>query len=54
MDDTRYLEIGVWKGSTVCSAMFNNNAFIYCIVNIKYIKYINKRYCAIYSSGFPL
>jgi hypothetical protein len=33
MDDTRYLEIGVWKGSTVCSAMFNNNAFIYCIDN---------------------
>lgn len=24
MDDARYLEIGVWKGSTLCSAMFEN------------------------------
>ena len=26
MEDARYLEIGVWKGSTLCSAMFKNEA----------------------------
>jgi hypothetical protein len=25
MSDARYLEIGVWKGSTVCAAMCENN-----------------------------
>jgi len=25
LDDARYLEIGTWKGSTLCSAMYNNN-----------------------------
>ena len=25
MDDARYLEIGTWKGSSICSAMCNNN-----------------------------
>jgi hypothetical protein len=32
-DDARYLEIGTWKGSSVCSAMYNNNAKIICIDN---------------------
>lgn len=32
-DDARYLEIGTWKGSTVCSAMYNNNAKVICIDN---------------------
>ena len=32
-DDARYLEIGTWKGSSVCSAMYNNNAKILCIDN---------------------
>jgi len=32
-DDARYLEIGTWKGSSVCSAMYKNNATIVCIDN---------------------
>ncbi len=32
-DDIRYLEIGSWKGSSVCSAMCNNKANIVCIDN---------------------
>lgn len=31
--DARYLEIGTWKGSSVCSAMFNNKAKVVCIDN---------------------
>lgn len=33
MDDARYLEIGTWKGSTVCSAMYGNKAKVVCIDN---------------------
>lgn len=33
LDDARYLEIGTWKGSSVCSAMVNNRAKILCIDN---------------------
>lgn len=33
MDDARYLEIGTWKGSSVCSAMCKNKATIVCIDN---------------------
>jgi len=32
-NDARYLEIGTWKGSSVCSAMCNNNAKVVCIDN---------------------
>jgi hypothetical protein len=32
-DDARYLEIGTWKGSSVCSAMYENNATVLCIDN---------------------
>ena len=32
-DDSRYLEIGTWKGSTVCSAMYGNKAKVVCIDN---------------------
>jgi hypothetical protein len=32
-EDARYLEIGTWKGSSVCSAMFNNKAKVVCIDN---------------------
>jgi predicted O-methyltransferase YrrM len=32
-DDARYLEIGTWKGSSVCSAMCGNKATIVCIDN---------------------
>jgi hypothetical protein len=32
-DDARYLEIGVWKGSSVCSAMCGNKATVVCIDN---------------------
>lgn len=32
-DDARYLEIGTWKGSTVCSAMYKNKAKVLCIDN---------------------
>jgi len=31
--DARYLEIGTWKGSSVCSAMCNNRAKVTCIDN---------------------
>lgn len=31
--DIKYLEIGTWKGSTVCSAMCNNNNTVVCIDN---------------------
>jgi hypothetical protein len=33
MNDARYLEIGVWKGSSVCSAMYGNTAKVVCIDN---------------------
>ena len=32
-EDARYLEIGTWKGSSVCSAMFGNKATVVCIDN---------------------
>lgn len=32
-DDARYLEIGTWKGSSVCSAMYGNKATVVCIDN---------------------
>lgn len=32
-DNARYLEIGTWKGSSVCSAMCNNKAMVVCIDN---------------------
>jgi len=31
--DARYLEIGTYKGSSVCSAMCNNKAKVVCIDN---------------------
>jgi hypothetical protein len=33
IEDARYLEIGSWKGSSVCSAMYNNKATVTCIDN---------------------
>jgi len=33
LKDARYLEIGTWKGSSVCSAIYGNNANIICIDN---------------------
>jgi hypothetical protein len=33
MPDARYLEIGTWKGSSTCSAMYGNSATITCIDN---------------------
>jgi hypothetical protein len=33
IDDARYLEIGTWKGSSVCSAMCGNKATVVCIDN---------------------
>jgi len=32
-EDARYLEIGTWKGSSVCSARCNNKANVVCIDN---------------------
>ena len=32
-EDARYLEIGTWKGSSVCSAMYENKATVICIDN---------------------
>ena len=31
--DSRYLEIGTWKGSSVCSAMYGNKSLVVCIDN---------------------
>lgn len=33
IEDARYLEIGSWKGSSVCSAMCGNKATVICIDN---------------------
>lgn len=33
MEDARYLEIGTWMGSSVCSAMYGNQAKVMCIDN---------------------
>jgi hypothetical protein len=33
VSNARYLEIGTWKGSSVCSAMYNNSAKVVCIDN---------------------
>lgn len=33
IEEARYLEIGTWKGSTTCSAMFGNSANVLCIDN---------------------
>jgi len=33
IEDARYLEIGTWKGSSVCSAMCENKATVVCIDN---------------------
>jgi hypothetical protein len=33
MEDARYLEIGTWKGSSICSAMSNNNMTCVAIDN---------------------
>jgi hypothetical protein len=33
LEDPRYLEIGCWKGSTSCSAIFGNEVKSYCIDN---------------------
>jgi len=33
IEDARYLEIGTWKGSSVCSAMCGNQAKVVCIDN---------------------
>ena len=33
IEDARYLEIGTWKGSSVCSAMYGNKAKVICIDN---------------------
>lgn len=33
IEDARYLEIGTWKGSSVCSAMYKNKATIVCVDN---------------------
>jgi hypothetical protein len=32
-DNMHYFEIGTWKGSSVCSAMFENNATVVCCDN---------------------
>lgn len=33
LQNCRYLEIGTWRGSSVCSAMYKNNATVLCIDN---------------------
>jgi len=36
--DITYLEIGTWKGSTVCSAICNNISTVVCIDNFNKYK----------------
>lgn len=31
LEDSRYIEIGTWKGSSICSAMYSNSATALCI-----------------------
>jgi len=38
MEDTRYLEIGTWMGSSVCSALYNNNIICVCIDDFSRMK----------------
>jgi hypothetical protein len=33
MSDVRYLEIGAWKGSSICAAMYGNRIHVICIDN---------------------
>jgi hypothetical protein len=33
MNDVRYLEIGTWKGSSTCAAIYENDATVVCIDN---------------------
>jgi hypothetical protein len=33
LENARYLEVGTWKGSSVCSAMYRNKATVVCIDN---------------------
>lgn len=33
IEDSRYLEVGCWKGSTSCAAIYGNNVKAYCIDN---------------------
>lgn len=33
IENPRYLEVGCWKGSTTCSAIFNNDIECYCVDN---------------------
>jgi hypothetical protein len=33
LEDARYLEVGTWKGSSVCSAMYGNKALVVCVDN---------------------
>ena len=35
IDNINYLEVGTWKGSSVCSAMFNNKSNVVAIDNFK-------------------
>jgi len=32
-EDARYLEVGTWKGSSTCAAMYGNHAHVVCIDN---------------------
>jgi len=39
LEDARYLEIGSWKGSSVCSAMCENKADVICIDNCSFCNF---------------
>ena len=43
MEDARYLEIGTWAGSTVCSAMYKNKMKCLCMDNWSWNKKPQKR-----------
>lgn len=44
IDDARYLEIGLWKGSSLCSAMYKNKTDIICIDNFNEGKHIKETF----------
>ncbi len=46
IDDSRYLEIGTWKGSSVCSAMYRNNASVICIDNFSQFLFEKQQFYA--------
>lgn len=45
MESPKYLEIGCWKGSTTCSAIYKNSVISYCIDNWSEFGGPKKEFC---------